>query len=961
MIKKLLLLTTFSMSLATLFSQEYRTFDGTGNNIENPEWGAAHTQLQRIVPNDYADGYNAPGGINRPNPRTISNVIFQQDSLIMDALALSDYVWVWGQFIDHDLTAVKDSPNEPVMIPVPQGDPWLDPFNTGSQMIPMMRSATMEGSGTNVSNPREHVNTITSFLDASSVYGSDEERADWLRTGIDGKLLTSADNLLPFNTNGGQLTSGIDLNAPEMDDPVGVSSKHFVAGDTRANENPLLAGFHTLFIREHNRLCDELKATHPSWDDEMLYQHARRIVGGLIQSVTYEQWLPAMGVHFDEYSGYDPSINPSISNLFSGAAFRLGHTLISSSISRLDYDGNTIAEGNLSLKDGFFNPFVILETENLLDPYFKGMGVQIQQDFDARVVSDVRNFLFGPPGAGGLDLAAININRGRERGIPAINVIRTSFGLQPFNNFLELTGNQLFADKLASLYDSVDDVDAWVGLLAESKMPNALFGETIMTIMMQQFGDLRDGDRFFYLNDPDLTQAEKYEIQHTTLADIIERNTNITVMQDNVFVAMPHEMLCQAVAQNVNIGGQLNNPNGLGIQGIEVELERLNSTATFLQFVDNDFDFANVETCNGYRITPTKDTGFDNGVTTLDMVLVRKHILQTTPFTDPLKLLAADANGSGSVSTLDLVAIRKVILDPTQPFTNSPSWKFIPADFVFDIPTNPWINPINNFIEIHSLEDVATANFIGYKVGDVNFNANVNNLLATDDRNDDALIFHVNNQKLRTEETIAVDFFATDISAMEGYQFTLNFDKNALEYVGFDQGALADMTADNFLAMPEAGAITTNWVGNAAETDKALFTLYFKAKTSREELKDVLQINSRYTLAEAVNTNLETLDVELEFNTDAGNLAQNDLVLYQNQPNPFTHQTTIGFNLPVESEATLTVFDVTGKQVYQTNQPFSAGHNEVVISAEDLTVSGVLYYELTTAFGQVTRKMILQK
>ena len=163
----------------------------------------------------------------------------------------------------------------------------------------------------------------------------------------------------------GELTNNVDHNAPEMADAVGASVRFFVAGDIRANENVLLTAFHTLFVREHNRLCDELVLENPTWSDEELYQYARKMVGGFLQSISYQEWLPAMGIHVPHYEGYDEDVNPAIMNIFSGAAFRM-HSLINPEILRMDNDGNTISFGNLSLKDAFFNPAQIYNRGCLL-------------------------------------------------------------------------------------------------------------------------------------------------------------------------------------------------------------------------------------------------------------------------------------------------------------------------------------------------------------------------------------------------------------------------------------------------------------------------------------------------------------------------------------------------------------------------------------------------------------------
>ena len=177
-----------------------------------------------------------------------------------------------------------------------------------------------------------------------------------------------------------------------------MSKKLFVAGDLRANENPLLLSIHTLFVREHNRLCDQMLAENRGLDpldpqtDEWIYQRARKIVGALIQRITYEEWLPALGVDVPDYRGYDPDIDPSVSNIFSAAAFRWGHTAINEWVLRYEVDGTVSDHGHIELLEAFFNPLESLRLP--LEVYFKGMGIQNQQDVDCKLVGSLRNFLF---------------------------------------------------------------------------------------------------------------------------------------------------------------------------------------------------------------------------------------------------------------------------------------------------------------------------------------------------------------------------------------------------------------------------------------------------------------------------------------------------------------------------------------------------------------------------------------
>ncbi len=520
--------------------QSWRTIDGTYNNLQHPDWGAAGAPMQIISPVAFADGVGAPAAPDRPNPRLISNLLFTQNTMAMDERGLSAFAWGFGQFVDHDITLSPERHDEVIFIPIPTGDPFFDPEATGTAVMPMNRSDYIEGTGTGPGNPRRFYNGITSFLDGSAVYGSDSTRAAWLRTFSGGKLKTSAGNLLPFNTITGEYYAPVDPLAPEMAMPFPQVEKYFVAGDVRANENVFLLAFHTLFVREHNRLCDELAAQHPDWTDEQLYQKARKLVGAILQAIVYEEWLPAVGIHLGPYYSYKPELRPDIMNEFATAAFRYGHTTINHQLLLYGPDGQPLPLSPLSLRDAFFNPLLFLEAGGP-EPFFLGQVTQMQQDFDCKVVDDLRNFLFGAPGQGGFDLVALNIMRGRERGLPDYNTLRMAFGLDPIESFDELSSDPLMNMAMEMVYGDVDDIDPWVGMLAEDHMPDALFGETAMLIVSAQFQALRDGDRFYYENDPDLTPDEKAWIKNTRLADLIRRNSNfdLRILPDNVFFAQP--------------------------------------------------------------------------------------------------------------------------------------------------------------------------------------------------------------------------------------------------------------------------------------------------------------------------------------------------------------------------------------------------------------------------------------
>lgn len=224
------------------------------------------------------------------------------------------------------------------------------------------------------------------------------------------------------------------------------------------------------------------------------------------------------------YRGYDSDVNASIANMFSTAAYRYEHSALSPTLLRPDSDGNEIAEGNLSLSDAFFAPFRITD-QGGIEPVLRGLSAQPCQQVDLAVVDDVRNFRFGAPGSGGFDLVSLNIQRRRDHGLPGYNDVREAHGLLRAQSFEDVCSDPEIQDGLSSVYESVDDIELWVGGLAEDPLPGSHVGELFFIIIKDQFETLRDGDRYWYART--LSKDEKNEVEGTTLSDIIRRNTTI--------------------------------------------------------------------------------------------------------------------------------------------------------------------------------------------------------------------------------------------------------------------------------------------------------------------------------------------------------------------------------------------------------------------------------------------------
>ncbi|WP_231602728.1 peroxidase family protein [Neorhodopirellula pilleata] len=532
---------------------EVRSIDGTGNNVENPNLGSTREQLIRIADADYADGISEPAGTDRPSAREISNELSEFDGETFSDRNLSAFIYVWGQFIDHDFGLTEEADvGESFDIEVPTGDPLFDPTGSGEATIPLTRSEFDETTGTSTDNPREQINRLTAFIDGSQVYGSDQATADGLRTFEGGRLVITDDGLLPLGDDG-----------------------RVLAGDVRASENVALTSVQTLFVREHNRLADEIEAADPTLSDEAIYQQARAIVIGEIQAITYNEFLPALlgNRAISRYDGYDASVNPQLATEFSTAAFRFGHSTLNDDVGFFDNEGRDLFD-EIELKDAFFASSLLDETG--IDSVLKYEASAQAQEIDLEVVDSLRNFLFGPPGAGGLDLVALNIQRGRDHGLNDYNSTRKAYGLDAVDSFADITSDTELQGKLETLYGDVNNIDLWVGLMAEDHVRGASVGELTQTIIADQFERIRDGDRFYYENV--FEGRELRAIDNTTLADVIERNTNVKGLQDNVFFMQAEvrgtvtAVAVEPASSRSGRGGSRDLGHSQGVDGITVEL-----------------------------------------------------------------------------------------------------------------------------------------------------------------------------------------------------------------------------------------------------------------------------------------------------------------------------------------------------------------------------------------------------
>ncbi len=599
-----------------------RSLAGDANNTQHVDWGQANTAYIRVARPNYRDRLGTP--VSGPPTRAVSNRIFNDTAQnLFSENGVTQWGFVWGQFLDHTFGLRQEQGGEDAPIAFDPADP-LEGFRNDFGAVAFTRTPAAPGTG--VSSSRQQLNTVSSYIDASAVYGDDESRLEWLRAGpVDGRPWNNdADLLLPSGHLPRTLARDPSTPAPTMAlmGRLALTPEHaFVAGDTRANENFGLTATHTLFAREHNRIVDALP---DDLAEQEKFEIARRVVGAEQQYVTYVEFLPALGIRLPAYRGYDPTVNASLSNEFAVVGYR-AHSMIhgefepiaapdtysSAQLEEFEARGIEVEHEDgqvvlvIPLNLAFGSPDLFEEVG--LGPVLKGLGSEPQYKNDEQIDNQLRSVLFqvpregvdptscldGPPlpncFTGVSDLGAIDIERGRDHGIPSYNDLRAAYGLPPKRSFTAITGEPTeafppdpevdrafplddpdildfvelrdadgnvipigsveadadavvgirrttLAARLKAIYREVGNLDAFVGMVSERHTRGTEFGELQLAIWKHQFEALRDGDRFFYRNDPELRSIERrFGISYRrTLAEIIELNTGVDV-QSNVF------------------------------------------------------------------------------------------------------------------------------------------------------------------------------------------------------------------------------------------------------------------------------------------------------------------------------------------------------------------------------------------------------------------------------------------
>ena len=562
-----------------------RDSSGFGNNETNPSYGSAGYNFIRLTDAHYTDG---EAGIRQTTltPREISDIISNQDNdgdgteeSIPNAFEGSSLLTFFGQYFDHGLGFIA------------KGQPGN--ISIGNQTFPINapRSNIVEGTGVD-GIPAEYINSTSPFVDQNQAYGSHNEITDLLRKwelGADGEaqqtayLLTGdldagGRALLPtlshIRENHRVMTGGDEITSADIHNYMGTGQAllldfrpvfltledgssseefdldaighYFITGDGRTNENVMLTSIHTVWARNHNFWVDKIKTqTNNSWTEAEYFEAARMMNIAEYQQVVFTEFATAiagpLGDDDDDdfdfehgFDGYDPDVDASISVEFAQAVYRFGHSMLNETVAYQDADGRL---QQISLVEAFLRPDQVNAIG--IDALLSGAAAVSHQAIDVDIVNALRNQLVGQP----LDLAALNIFRGRDMGVPPLNIMRAQLyeatgnnKLKPYtgwSDFQQKNGlsNTFIAQLMSAYPDGFETMDAWIGGLAEKPAYGQL-GSTFGYVFREQMDRLQHGDRFYYL---EIFDDSIFEDSLATFADIIMRNTGITGLPENVF------------------------------------------------------------------------------------------------------------------------------------------------------------------------------------------------------------------------------------------------------------------------------------------------------------------------------------------------------------------------------------------------------------------------------------------
>ncbi len=386
--------------------------------------------------------------------------------------------------------------------------------------------------------------------------------------------------------------------------------------------------------------------------------------------------------------------------------------------------------------------------------------------------------------------------------------------------------------------------------------------------------------------------------------------------------------------------------------GFEVDLVNIaNENLTVLNDKEGTYQI-DVLSNQTYNIAPSKNDDPLNGLNTLDIIKIRQHILNQTPFNISEQWIAADINKSGTISTADIVELRQLILGNIKKFKQNTSWRFVETTHQFD-KTFPLKSQFLEVVNIPFLTDDRVIDFTAIKIGDVDGSV-VQNAPSIEASSNKTLNLDLEDVFLKAGDTYTTTFTTQAFNDLLGYQLSLQVEGLVVETVKSDLGS-----KDNFgLSQQKDGLISTSWNQTNTEREKLptianLFSVTIKAQKDGL-LSEMLALTEKPTAIEAYDMEGNKMDIQLVFSSPLG---EKSFELYQNEPNPFKEQTKIGFYLPGDSQIELVFRDEAGRVLRTIKEDRKAGYNSFDFNKKDFS-RGLIFYQLDTKFGSQNRKML---
>jgi len=460
--------------------------------------------------------------------------------------------------------------------------------------------------------------------------------------------------------------------------------------------------------------------------------------------------------------------------------------------------------------------------------------------------------------------------------------------------------------------------------------------------------DTSETSKFFFCEDVGEQEVMVYSTSVTPSGELLQAFCVTYVdVQDNM----------NACGTNDNkpvVEGHIATINADMLDDVRVDL--VGEETIYEMTADGSYAFPEMPNGGNYVVDPVKNDDVSNGVSTLDLVLIQRHVIGLEDLEGAHNLLAADINKDDMISAIDIVDLRKVILGVNDKFTGNDSWRFIDANFTFSDPTDPWATAIPESYDINNLNEDMIIDFTAIKVGDVNNSVELPNAVSssTEVRSSDVLSMVADITDAQDGQIATIPVYAEANTTLAGAQMTINLGAGVV-FAAVESGSIQVASKNIGLRYADRGMVTFSWDnidGVTVEAGDLLFNIVVEAAKYDNS---TLAITSDITSAEAFNTSNEVMNVDLTIRDNAGS----EFALMQNTPNPFNNYTEISFNLPKAMNATLTVYDVNGRTLRTISSKYDQGNNTIRLEKSELGASGVLYYQLQAGDYTANRKMVV--